>query len=212
MKRICEDSFIRRKTAGGRQNTTMEIKKIRKKLEKSLDSHRYEHTLGVAYTAECLAMVHGEDVQRAQLAGLLHDCAKCMSDEKKMELCNKNRLPVNEAERKNPGLLHAKAGACLAREEYHIQEEDVLMAIASHTTGRPDMSRLEKIIYIADYIEPGRRQNPNLLQIRKAAFADLDQALLMILRDTLQYLERMGGIVDPMTQKTYDYYCGSPNG
>lgn len=187
---------------------TADVKKIRKKMEKELDAHRYEHTLGVAYTAACLAMVHGEDVQKAEIAGLLHDCAKCMSDEKRISVCEKNNIPISEAERANPGLLHAKVGAYLAEKEYDIQDEEVLLAIQSHTTGRPGMSALEKIIYIADFIEPGRKQDPNLSRIRKAAFEEIDKALLMILKDTLFYLKSIDSVVDPMTQETYDFYYG----
>ena len=168
-----------------------DIKKIRKKMEKTLDSARFEHTLGVTYTAACLAMRYDADITKAQIAGLLHDCAKCLT---------------NEAELKNPQLLHAKVGSFLAMEEFDIHDQDIINAILNHTTGRPDMSLLEKIIYIADYMEPGRKQAPNLSAIRKAAFEDLDKALLMILEDTLSYLHSTGSVVDTMTQKTYDFY------
>ena len=113
---------------------------------------------------------------------------------------------MNEAELKNPQLLHAKVGSFLAMEEFDIHDQDIINAILNHTTGRPDMSPLEKIIYIADYIEPGRKQAPNLTPIRKVAFEDLNKALLMILEDTLSYLESTGSVVDAMTQKTYDFY------
>lgn len=184
-----------------------DIKKTRKKMEKTLDPHRYEHTLGVAYTAACLAMIYQEDVVKAETAGLLHDCAKCMTNEERIEICHKHHLEITEAEEANPFLLHAKVGSYLASKKFGIQDEDILNAILNHTTGRPGMSKLEKIIYIADYIEPGRKQAPNLPSIRKTAFQDLDKALLMILEDTLQYLHSVQGTIDPMTQTTYDYYC-----
>lgn len=184
-----------------------DIKKIRKKMEKTLDPHRYEHTLGVAYTAACLAMLCQEDVVKAETAGLLHDCAKCMTNEERIEICHKHHLEITEAEEANPVLLHAKVGSYLASKKFEIQDEDILNAILNHTTGRPGMSTLEKIIYIADYIEPGRKQAPNLPAIRQAAFRDLDKALLMILEDTLQYLHSVQSTIDPMTQTTYDYYC-----
>lgn len=184
-----------------------DIKKIRKKMEKTLDPHRYEHTLGVAYTAACLAMIYQEDVVKAETAGLLHDCAKCMTNEEQIEICHKHHLEITEAEEANPVLLHAKVGSYLASKKFEVQDEDILNAILNHTTGRPGMSMLEKIIYIADYIEPGRKQAPNLPTIRKTAFQDLDKALLMILEDTLQYLHSIQGMIDPMTQTTYDYYC-----
>lgn len=183
-----------------------DITKIRKSMEKKLDSKRYEHTLGVAYTAAALAMRYDVDQNNALLAGMLHDCAKCMSNEKRLSICEKYNISISEAERKNPFLLHAKVGSFLAMKKYGITDKDVINAILNHTTGRPGMSTLEKIIWLADYIEPGRKQAPNLATIRKVAFEDLDRALLMALEDTLQYLDGGKMEVDSMTQKTYDFY------
>ncbi len=187
---------------------TADIRKIRRKMEKVLDPKRFEHTLGVAYTASALAMCYDVDINKAQTAGLLHDCAKCMSNEKKLSICEKHHIPVNEVERKNPFLLHAKVGSYVAMKQFNIHDQDIINAILNHTTGRPGMSQLEKIIYIADYIEPGRKQAPNLTKLRRLAFQDLDQALLQVLGDTLHYLESINSPIDPMTQKTYEYYLG----
>lgn len=183
-----------------------EIMKIRKAMEKKLDPKRYEHTLGVAYTASSLAMRYGEDINNALLAGMLHDCAKCMSNEKKIAVCEKYNISISDAEKKNPFLLHAKVGSFLAMQKYGVTDKDVINAILNHTTGRPGMSRLEKIVWLADYIEPGRKQAPNLAAVRKMAFEDLDKALLMALEDTLEYLHKGKMEVDNMTQKTYDFY------
>lgn len=185
-----------------------DLKKIRKSLEKELDSKRYEHTLGVAYTAAALAMRYDGDVTKATAAGLLHDCAKCLSDEKKLSVCQKNHMKISKTEAKNPDLLHAKAGYCIARKKYGVEDQDILNAVLYHTTGRPGMSLLEKIIYIADYIEPSRKQAPGLPLVRKLAFQDLDKALLKTVSDTLAYLGSIDAKTDPMTQKTYDYYAG----
>lgn len=189
-----------------------DIKKIRKSMEKSLDAKRFEHTLGVAYTASALAMCYQVDINKAQTAGLLHDCAKCLSDEKKISICEKHNIQINSIEQRNPFLLHAKAGSYIAMKKFNIHDRDVINAILNHTTGRPGMSELEKIIYIADYIEPGRKQAPNLTEVRRLAFRDLDLALLKILGDTLDYLHSTGAEADPMTQKTYDYYAGLKKG
>ncbi len=183
-----------------------DLRKIRKAMENELDPKRYEHTLGVEYTAAALAMRYDADIANARLAGLLHDCAKCLSDEKKLSICSKNKIEVSEVEKRNPFLLHAKVGAYLAKAEYDVEDMDVVNAICNHTTGRPQMSLLEKIIFIADYIEPGRKQAPNLAEIRKLAFIDLDKALVRVLEDTLTYLKESGGEMDPMTKQTYDYY------
>ena len=180
-------------------------------MEKVLDSRRFEHTLGVAYTASALAMCYQVDISKAQTAGLLHDCAKCISDEKKIAICNKHNIHMNEVELKTPFLLHAKVGSFIAMKQFNITDQDIINAILNHTTGRPGMSQLEKIIYVADYIEPGRKQAPNLTQVRKLAFHDLDAALLKILEDTLQYLNNINDNIDPMTQKTYDYYASLRN-
>lgn len=183
-----------------------DIKKIRRYMEKNLDPKRFEHTLGVAYTAASLAMCYDVDITKALVAGLLHDCAKCLPDEKKISICEKHNLQITDIERQNPFLLHAKAGSYIAMNKFNIHDRDIINAILNHTTGRPGMSVLEKIIYISDYIEPGRKQAPNLTLIRKLAFRDIDKALLKILEDTLDYLSKSASPTDPMTQKTFDYY------
>ncbi len=177
-----------------------------KKLKKELDADRYEHTIGVAYTAAALAMRYGANIQQAQVAGLLHDCAKCIPNQKKIALCQKYNIKITEVELENPFLLHAKLGAFLAMHKYGITDKEITSAILSHTTGRPNMSLLVKIIFVADYIEPQRKKQPNLAEIRKLAFIDLDRALLQILEDTLAFLSASAGSVDPMTEKTYLYY------
>ena len=115
-------------------------------------------------------------------------------------------IEILECERRNPGLLHAKLGAFIAEKNYQIEDEDILMAIKSHTTGRPGMSLLEKIIYIADYMDPGRKPLPNMEEVRKLAFEDIDRCLYRILEDSLVYLKSRNIAIDPMTEETYYYY------
>lgn len=182
------------------------ISKLRRKVKRELDRERYEHTLGVMYTSAALAMCHGADVEQALLAGLLHDCAKCISAKNKMKLCRKYHLGISETEFKNPSLLHAKLGAFLAAKKYHVKDKNILNAIASHTTGRPQMSLLEKIVYIADYMEPGREELSNMADVRKLAFQDIDECLYRILKDSLAYLKTKDFTIDTMTEKTYEYY------
>ena len=182
------------------------IEEMRLKLVKELDEPRYQHTLGVMYTAASLAMRYGADIEKAMIAGLLHDCAKCIPALEKVEMCEMNGIEISETEAKNPGLLHAKLGAFLACEEYGVEDEDILMSIRSHTTGRPSMSLLEKIIYIADYMEPGRKELPNMADVRKLAFEDIDKCLYRILKDSLVHLKSLNRVIDPMTEKTYNYY------
>ncbi len=183
-----------------------DMKSYQKKLKREMDEGRFQHTLGVMYTAAALAMRYEYDLQEAELAGLFHDCAKCIPNAKKIKLCDKYHIAVTEVERRNPFLLHAKLGAYLAEHEYGITEPAILEAILNHTTGKPDMSLLDKIIYVADYIEPRRNKAENLTKIRKLAFLDLDEALYQILSDTLSYLDGGTGEIDEMTVRTYEYY------
>lgn len=191
---------------------TEQLLDLQKKMQKKLDANRYEHTLGVMYTAAALAMRHATDLDAAMLAGLLHDCAKCYPDEKKFELCEKHHVSLTEFEQKNPALIHARLGAVLAREKYDVHDAAVCDAIRTHTTGAPQMTPLQQIVFIADYIEPHRNRAKNLTAIRSAAFEDLNQACAMILSDTLHYLSGSPKTVDPMTQKTYDYYMEKTGG
>ncbi len=184
----------------------MERNEMRKRVKKQLDKSRYEHTLGVMYTAASLAMAHGYPMEDAMIAGLLHDCAKNIPDDEKLKLCKKHHIPINPTEQERPCLLHAKLGAFLAQTEYGIKNQGILHAIQVHTTGEPDMSMLDQIIYIADYIEPMRDKAPDLKEVRKLAFADLNRCVARILHDTLTYLHEKGGKIDPGTQRTYDYY------
>lgn len=179
---------------------------IREKLKNTLDAARYEHTLGVMYTAGCMAMAHGYDIKKSMLAGLLHDCAKCMTHEERVALCNTHQVAVTASEHENKAILHAKAGAILAKIEYDITDTEILHAIAVHTTGEPNMNMLDKIIYIADYIEPGRDKAPNLEYIRTLAYQDLDACMAQILQDTLNYLNARGGNIDPTTADAYAFY------
>ncbi len=183
-----------------------DIPKLRKKVKHALDKDRYQHTLGVMYTSASMAMSHGADLNQAMTAGLLHDCAKCIPTNEKYKLCEKYHLTLTDAERENPALLHAPLGACLAEDKYGVTDLEILNAIRYHTTGRPDMSLLEKIVFIADYIEPWREELPNMDEVRRLAFRDLDQCLVVMLKGSLKYLNSRHAAIDPMTQETYDYY------
>lgn len=184
-----------------------ESERLRKEMELTLSAKRYTHTLGVAYTSASLAMAHGESLDNAMIAGLLHDCAKSMHGAELVAICEKAHINMTAVERGNPSaLLHAKAGAYLAEHKYGVTDADILNAVRYHTTGRPDMSKLEKIIYIADYIEPGRKHLAALEMIRRIAYQDLDWTMEKILANTLAYLQTTDGQVDEMTSKTYQYY------
>jgi len=191
--------------------TKSEIRDIKKELEHDLDAKRYEHTLGVAYTAACLAMRYGYDMDKAYIAGLLHDCAKCMSNKDKIEYCEKHDIPISKVEEENPSLLHAKVGAEMSRRKFDVEDPEIYQAIFYHTTGHPNMTLLDKIIYIADYMEPHRDEAPNLDIVRKQVFIDIDIALFTILKDSVEYLNSSDKPVDPMTMETYLYYVKQEN-
>lgn len=182
------------------------MEKLRMAMKEVQDEARYEHTLGVAYTAACLAVLNGVDSRKAVRAGLLHDCAKCIDDAEQIALCEQYGIAISAFERRNPFLLHAKLGAFVAKKEYGEQDEDILNAIRNHTTGRADMSMLEKIIFVADYIEPGRNKASGLYEIRKLAYENVEHAMVRILQDTLVYLERKGAEIDEATRTTLEFY------
>lgn len=176
-------------------------------LKKKLKKERYEHTLGVMYTAASLAMCHSANLHQAMLAGLLHDCGKYGTSKEQIEQCKEKEISLTDAELMMPSLVHAKLGAYLAEYEYGIADGGILSAIRFHTTGRPEMTLLEKIIYIADYIEPMRYKASRLPEIRKLAFEDLDECMYEILKDTLEYLEEdSADDIEPTSKEAYIYY------
>ena len=150
--------------------------------------------------------MYGADIEKALIAGYLHDCAKCMSHEEQIKICEKNSIEITEVERKNHSLLHAKVGMYLARTKYDVYDPEILGAIRWHTTGREDMTLLEKIVYIADFIEPNRKPLENMAVIRKEAFTDLDRCLAHILHDSVIYLKTIGKEVDEATMNAYEFY------
>ncbi|SDB09365.1 bis(5'-nucleosyl)-tetraphosphatase (symmetrical) YqeK [Eubacterium oxidoreducens] len=185
---------------------TSKYDSIKKQLQNTLNEHRFTHTLGVAYTASALAMRYQANVEKAFLAGLLHDCAKNIPSDKMLQICKENEIRISSAEQSNPQLLHAKLGAYIAKEEYAVHDEEVLNSIRLHTTGAPKMTVLDKIIYIADYIEPNRKELPHMAEIRHHAFEDLDMAMEEITTDVLNYLISNGNVIDEMTLNTQRYY------
>lgn len=161
---------------------------------------RFEHTLGVAYTCQALAMRYEYDLDKAELAGLLHDCAKRYDGETMLKKCEERGIEISESERRDPSLLHAKLGAWMANEKYGVDDKEIADAIACHTTGKPGMTLLDKILYVADYIEPRRYKASELPAMRKLAFEDLDLACFSIMESILKYLESGDCPIDPMTQ------------
>lgn len=178
----------------------------RKQLKSRLDPMRYEHSVSVSFTCTALAMRYGYDLEKAELAGLLHDCAKRYTDSELIDRCRKHDIALSEDELGAPAVIHAKYGAWMARRKFGIHDEEILSAIRCHTTGKPGMGMLDKILYIADYIEPRRDKASNLTRMRYLAFQDLDQTMYEILAGTLEYLSKKGCHIDALTRQAYAYF------
>lgn len=183
-----------------------EIYEYRRKLKKILKPERYEHSLSVSFTCVCLAMRYGVDLNKAEVAGLVHDCAKQFSDEELIKLCKKEKVELTDDMLKAPQVIHSVFGAVYARKEFGIEDEDILSAIYYHTLGKPNMSLLEAIVFTADYIEARRYKASRLTEIRKLAFEDLGRAVYEINYDTITYLEESGGFICKDSYDTYRYY------
>ncbi len=168
-----------------------------------LKPKRMPHVLGTEQEAVRLARRYGADETKARVAALLHDCTKKLDLDEQLALCAQYGIELDELERKALKLLHSKTGAAIARHVFAV-DDDVYSAILYHTTGKPDMTLLEKIIYLADYIEP-TRDFPGVEELRRTVYEDLDRGLLMGLTMTIDEMEEMGNPVHHMTRDARDY-------
>ena len=168
-----------------------------------LKPKRMPHVLGTEQEAVCLAERYGADVTKARIAALLHDCTKKLDMDEQLALCRQYAIPLDELEQKALKLLNSKTGAAIARDVFAVDDE-VYNAILYHTTGKPDMTLLEKIIYLADYIEP-TRDFPGVETLRRTVYEDLDRGLLLGLTMTIDEMEEMGNPVHHMTRDARDY-------
>ncbi len=182
----------------------MTLEQLKACVAKKLPSNRFEHTQGVCETAKMLAKRFNVDEEAAQVAALLHDIAKYESvDEMKKQLLAHDLTTYLEY---SSLVWHAPVGAILAREVYEVTNQDILNAIQYHTTGREAMSELEKVIYLADYIEPNRKQ-PGVDDIRALCHVSLDEALAQTLDRTVSYLQKSSDdVIHPDTLAARNYY------
>ena len=183
-----------------------DIINILQDLQPKMKEKRFVHTCGVMFTAGNLAGFYGEDMNKALLAGALHDCAKLQSITDYLKECDAYGVSYSDEEKLTPHILHAPLGAYFAKEKYGVKDEDILHAISVHTTGCEDMSMLDKIIYIADYIEPSRGDEDYLNEIRRLAYKDLDMAVYVAAEQVLYFLKDNGYAIDSKTVETRDYY------
>lgn len=184
----------------------MTIPEIRDKVRSNVNERRFEHTLGVASTASLLGSVYGVDRDQCEIAGLLHDCAKCYSDADLMTLCEKAGILLTDELKASPQLLHAVYGPTEAALQYGITDHEILRAIRYHTTGKEEMSRLEQILFVSDFIEPHRSFAYDLTALRKLSLTDLDLVTAIILKDTIEYLKEKKVLIDNDTLKAFDHY------
>ena len=171
-----------------------------------LKHKRIPHVLGTEQEAIRLALRYGADVEKARVAALLHDCTKKLDMPQQQALCRKYGIELDELEQKALKLLHAKTGAAIARDVFGVDDE-IYSAIWYHTTGHADMTKLEKIIYLADYIEPSR-DFPGVDALRSACYEDLDKGLLMGLEMTIEEMTAMGNPVHRATVEARDWLKG----
>jgi predicted HD superfamily hydrolase involved in NAD metabolism len=167
-----------------------------------LTEHRYQHTLGVMETSINLAEKYGADVKKAEMAAIFHDYAKFRSKDEMKEIIMSQGLP-QDLLLFNTELWHAPVGAYLVEKEARVCDPEVLDAIRFHTSGRPNMTLLEKVIYLADYIEPGRHF-PGVEEVREIANDNLDKALVKAIQNTILFLMKKNQTIYPETFYTYN--------
>lgn len=167
------------------------IEKMDEYLRTNLKKSRYEHSVSVMNTSIKLAKQYNENIFKAKIAGLVHDCAKNLSDEEILSILTKHGCIIDDVCRSYPQIMHGAAGSIIANEIMDIDDEDILSAVKYHTTGKKDMSTLEKIIYIADYIEP-LRNFEGVEEIRKEAEISLNNALIKSFDMTIKYVIESG--------------------
>lgn len=177
----------------------MTIEYMRRELQQRLKRNRFAHSVGVAYTAVKLAKRFGVDEEKAYIAGLLHDCAREYENDEMLDQAIRWGIEINYVEREMPILLHPYIGAKMIRPIYGVRDEEIEQAIWRHTVGAIDMTPLDKIIYIADMIEPNRTY-PGVEELRNLAeTAELDEIILTALSESIIFVVRKNSLVHPTT-------------
>ncbi len=177
------------------------------RLQKQLSPPRYRHSLGVAQTAADLAKIYGCDINKARLAGLLHDIARDLQPPQLIEQAKLYNLAISADDLASPLILHAPLGARIAEANWGITDSEVLAAISYHTIPDFKMSDLAKIVFIADSIEPERSEFAGLAQIRQTAIIDLNQTMILILADSFEFLKAKNRPIHPKSAQVYQKLC-----
>lgn len=171
---------------------------IKNEIKLILPEKRFEHSLNVDKEARKLAVIYGCDVEKTGVAAIAHDYAKALSNKDLIKLAENHGIKIDEVQYHSPQLLHGHVSAQICKEKFHLEDQDILNAIAYHTTGRVNMSLLEKIIFLADLIEPGR-YFLGINDIREKSIQDLEEALLLACNCTLIYIIEQNNLVHPLT-------------
>lgn len=174
------------------------LQRIKEDVKDTLKGSRYEHTLGVIETAKELARLNNEDQNKAELAALIHDVAKYMPIDEQIKILEENGYNLDEITLKSPQVLHGFTGAIIGKVKFGIEDEDVLNAVKYHTLAKGNMTTLEKIVYIADYIEPGR-DFPGVQELRYITKENLDNGVLKGLENTILFVIKQGNLIHPLT-------------
>lgn len=181
----------------------MNQKQAKELVRSRLSDKRYEHTLNVRRMAVKLAKRHDADENRAALAALLHDAAKEISKDEMRAIMKAHPEYAEGGEERPTPVWHGICAAILARTEWGVEDEAVLSAIACHTAGKPSMSKLDKILYLAD-MSSAERDWPGVNKLRKLERKDLDAAMLMALKQTNDFVLSQDKPLDPMSKAAYD--------
>lgn len=179
---------------GERNVQVIDLEKILGILKDRLTPKRLSHSLGVSETAWKLALKYGDEPEKARLAGLVHDCARELPNNILLQKAQSFGIVISDIEMANPSLLHAPVGAHLAKVDFGIEDEQIFQAVKLHTTGAPAMTVLDKIVFLADYIEPNR-SFPGVDKLRETAENSLDHAVLAAYDQTLQFIIAQGGLI-----------------
>lgn len=203
-----EHNNIKTNTCQSRTNFNMELfLKYSNEIKEVLknDEERYWHSISVAITAVNLADTYGADKDNCLVAGILHDYCKCLSVDEMLSMCEKYGVKLTEEDKNADGCIHGFLAAKICKDKYNINDE-VYDAIYYHTCGKPDMTILEKIIYISDFIEPLRRFRDRVEDIRKLAYTNIDKAIVESAERSLSHLQNTGKFIHSNTLKTLEYY------
>lgn len=167
-------------------------------LKGNLKESRYNHVINVKNTAMKLAEKYDVDIEKTKIAALCHDCAKNMTDKELLNIIKEHNITLSWIELKNIQITHGLVASIIMKEKMGIKDKDILNAVRYHTTGKNNMSMLEKIIYLADIIEPSR-EFKGVEELRKLAFEDLEEALIKSLNCTIKYVIERGELLHTNT-------------